>query len=157
MEERWQNQAYTVDAVVATRAQVVEELKDALLRLPLTYRTAVVLHDMEGLTMLEIARIQEIRLPTAKQRLRRGRMILVSALARGAERRAARRVFRSAAGTLVYGFRTILTTASRPVTEGCSRRTWRRAPSVRRCTPPWCRRETASACYGTPIRSSPRP
>lgn len=92
VEERWQDGSYTVDAAaVATRAQTVEELKDALLRLPLKYRTAVVLHDMEGLTVAEIARIQEIGLPAAKQRLRRGRMMLVSALAHGAERRAARR------------------------------------------------------------------
>ena len=46
VEARWQDESYTVDsAVVATRGQTVEELKDALLRLPLIYRTALVLHD----------------------------------------------------------------------------------------------------------------
>lgn len=55
------------------------------------YRTAVVLHDMEGLSVVEITRIQGVGLPAAKQRLRRGRMMLVSALAGGAERRVARR------------------------------------------------------------------
>jgi len=99
VEERWQNEAYTVDAaVVATRAQTVEEFKDAQLRLPLISRTAVVLHDMEGLTVAEIARIQEIGLPAAKQRLRRGRMMLVSAPARGAERRVADAVCRRPVG-----------------------------------------------------------
>jgi RNA polymerase sigma-70 factor (ECF subfamily) len=51
-----------------------------------SYRAAVVLHDAEGLTVAEIADIAEISLPAAKQRLRRGRMMLVSALARGSER-----------------------------------------------------------------------
>jgi len=91
VEKRWQDDTYTVDiSIVAERAQTIEELKDALLRLPLIYRTAVVLHDMEELTVAEIARIHKIGLPAAKQRLRRGRMMLVSALASGAERRAAR-------------------------------------------------------------------
>ncbi len=51
VEERWQDEAYSVDAaVVAIRAQTVEERKDALLRLQLIYRTAVVLHAVEKLT-----------------------------------------------------------------------------------------------------------
>lgn len=92
VEEQWRDGAYTVDAaLVASRAQAADELRDGLLRLPCIYRSAVVLHDMEGLTMVEIARIQALSLPAAKQRLRRGRMMLVSALARGAERRAAGR------------------------------------------------------------------
>lgn len=78
-------------ALVAERAQTGEDLKDALLRLPFDHRTVVVLHDMEGLTVAEIARIQGVGLPAAKQRLRRGRMMLVSALADGHERRAASR------------------------------------------------------------------
>lgn len=90
VERQWRDDTYTVDAsVVAARAESLEELKDALLRLPLNNRTVVVLHDMENITVAEIARIQQIKLPAAKQRLRRGRMMLVSALARGAERRAA--------------------------------------------------------------------
>jgi hypothetical protein len=48
---------------------------------PVIYRTAVVLHDAEGMTVATIADVQGIRLPAAKQRLRRGRMTLVSALA----------------------------------------------------------------------------
>jgi RNA polymerase sigma-70 factor (ECF subfamily) len=88
VEARWRNDAYTVDAAeVVARAETREELEDALVRLPVVYRAAVVLHDAEGLTVAEIADIAQISLPAAKQRLRRGRMMLVSALARGAERR----------------------------------------------------------------------
>jgi RNA polymerase sigma-70 factor (ECF subfamily) len=89
VEADWRDDAYTVDpAVVAERAQTREELEDALARLPFIYRTTVVLHDAEGWTVREIAELQEIGLPAAKQRLRRGRMMLVSALASGEERRA---------------------------------------------------------------------
>jgi len=90
VEELWRDDRYTVDvATVVTRAQEREELEDALVHLPFTYRAAVVLHDVEELTVREIADIQGIGLPAAKQRLRRGRMMLVSSLAAGAERREA--------------------------------------------------------------------
>lgn len=92
VDGQWQAESYTIDAaVVAARAQTAEEIKDALLRLPQTHRTAVVLPDMEGLTVVEISRIQGVGLPAANQRLRRGHMVLVSALASGAERQVARR------------------------------------------------------------------
>ena len=88
VEEKWHANDYTVDAaVVIERAETRAELQDALVRLPAIYRTAVVLHDAEGMTVAEIADVQGIGLPAAKQRLRRGRMMLVSALARGSERR----------------------------------------------------------------------
>ncbi len=88
-EQLWRQDAYTVDpALVAERAESAAELEDALVRLPSIYRSAVILHDVEGFTMREVAGIQGIKLPAAKQRLRRGRMALVSALAAGAERRA---------------------------------------------------------------------
>jgi RNA polymerase sigma-70 factor (ECF subfamily) len=89
VEADWHDDAYTVDpAVVAEHAQTREELEDALARLPFIYRTAVVLHDAEVWTVREIAELQGIGIPAAKQRLRRGRMMLVSALAAGEERRA---------------------------------------------------------------------
>lgn len=88
VEDAWHDDTYTVDAeAVLLRAEVREELFDALARLPVHYRTAVVLHDVEGLTVAEIAAEQQISLPAAKQRLRRGRTMLVSALAGGVERR----------------------------------------------------------------------
>jgi len=89
VEADWHDDAYTVDpAFVAERAQTREELEDALARLPFIYRATVVLHDAEGWTVREIAELQDIGLAAAKQRLRRGRMMLVSALAAGEERRA---------------------------------------------------------------------
>ncbi len=90
VEADWRDDAYTVTAeVVLERAERREELLDALLRLPVSYRAAVVLHDVEGLTASAVAEVQEVSLAAAKQRLRRGREMLVSALAGGAERRAA--------------------------------------------------------------------
>lgn len=90
VELRWRDDDYTVDAaVVATRTETVEELRDALVRLPVGYRSVVVLHDAEGWTSREIAEALQLGVPAVKQRLRRGRMMLVSALASGHERRVA--------------------------------------------------------------------
>ena len=86
----WQDDAYTVDAeTVALRAQTRADLEDALVHLPVAYRAAVLLHDVEGLTAAQVASVQSVSLPAAKQRLRRGRMMLVTELGRSAERRAA--------------------------------------------------------------------
>lgn len=87
VEARWRDDDYTVDAaVVVERAETRADLLDALAHLPVIYRTAVVLHDAEGLTVAEIAELTGIGLPAAKQRLRRGRMMLVSALAEATPR-----------------------------------------------------------------------
>lgn len=87
VERRWRDDEYSVDAaVVAERAQTREELEDSLARLPFIYRSVVMLHDVEGWTVAEIAELLEVGLPAAKQRLRRGRMMLVTALAEGQER-----------------------------------------------------------------------
>lgn len=88
VESRWQDDDYTVDPeAVALRAETRSELEDALVRLPFIYRVAVVLHDVEGWTVRDIAVTAGVSLAAAKQRLRRGRMALVSALADGHERR----------------------------------------------------------------------
>ena len=88
VEDRWKDDDYTVNPeAFAVKAQNTQELEDALTRLPFIYRTTVLLHDVEGWTVRQIADLQDIGLPAAKQRLRRGRMSLVSALAEGAERR----------------------------------------------------------------------
>lgn len=90
VEDRWRDDTYTVDAeAIVQRAATRAELLDALARLPYIYRSAVVLHDIEGLRVAEIADIHDISLPAAKQRLRRGRMAMVSALAAGHERQVA--------------------------------------------------------------------
>lgn len=92
VEERWGADDYTVDAsVVAERAESRAEMEDALVHLPVHYRSVVVLHDAEGWTVSDIADVLGLGLPAAKQRLRRGRMMLVEALARGEERRMANR------------------------------------------------------------------
>ena len=88
VEDDWMDDNYTVDpAAIAVRTQTREELEDALARIPFIYRATVILHDVEGWTVRQIGELQEISLPAAKQRLRRGRMALVSALAHGHERR----------------------------------------------------------------------
>lgn len=88
VEERWRDDHYTVDAdTVIERASAREELEDALARLPFDARAAVLLHDVEGYRVSEIAELQQVSLPAAKQRLRRGRMALVTALAEGSKRR----------------------------------------------------------------------
>ncbi|MFW2384040.1 MAG: sigma-70 family RNA polymerase sigma factor [Acidimicrobiales bacterium] len=90
VEQNWRDDTYSVDAeAIVERAATRDELLDALVRLPFIYRSAVVLHDVEGLRVADIAAIHEISLPAAKQRLRRGRMATVTALAAGHERRLA--------------------------------------------------------------------
>lgn len=88
VENRWHADEYTVDAaVVVARAETADEVRDALARLPVSYRSVVVLHDAAGWTAREIAEVLDIGLAATKQRLRRGRMMMVSAMAQGHERR----------------------------------------------------------------------
>jgi RNA polymerase sigma-70 factor (ECF subfamily) len=88
VEDHWRDDDYTVDPEqVLARAESRDELEDALVRLPAGYRTVVVLHDAVGWTALAIAESLRISLSAAKQRLRRGRMMLVSALAEGDPKR----------------------------------------------------------------------
>jgi RNA polymerase sigma-70 factor, ECF subfamily len=90
VEALWRNDTYTVDAAeVVVRAEARDDLREALVHLPYIYRSAVVLHDAEGLTARDVARVMGIELPAAKQRIRRGRMMLVTALARGQDTPAA--------------------------------------------------------------------
>lgn len=90
VEGLWRDDAYTVDAeTVVERARLRDEVQDALVRVPEVLRTTLVLHDVEGWTVAEIAELLGITLAAGKQRLRRGRMALVTALAAGAERREA--------------------------------------------------------------------
>ena len=57
-------------------------LVERLRTLPIEYRTAVVLRDIEGLSNEEVARVLEISLPAAKSRVHRGRMQLREELER---------------------------------------------------------------------------
>ena len=90
VEDSWRDDTYTVDAeAVVQRAATRAELLDALARLPSIYRSAVVLHDVEGLRVADVAEFHDLSLPAAKHRLRRGRMARVRALATGHRRRVA--------------------------------------------------------------------
>ena len=90
VEANWRDDSYTVmPERVLERAELRDELEDGLARLPVIYRLPIVLHDALGWTGAEIAASMNIGLPAAKQRLRRGRMMLVSALAEDDARRRA--------------------------------------------------------------------
>lgn len=90
VEARWRDDSYSVDAdAIMEQAESLDQVRDALVHLPTSYRSVVVLHDAEGWSTSEIATVLDVSLPAAKQRLRRGRMMLVSALAHGAQRKAA--------------------------------------------------------------------
>lgn len=81
-EVRFLDARYTVDAEqVVAAAEEREALEAALVSIPILYREAVLLHDMEGFEMAEVATMTHVPLPTAKSRLRRGRMLLVDRLA----------------------------------------------------------------------------
>lgn len=90
VEADWHDDHWSVAPErVLERAELREELEDALARLPVVYRVAVLLHDAMGWTGPEIAAVTGAGLPATKQRLRRGRMMLVSALAEDDARRQA--------------------------------------------------------------------
>jgi len=90
VERDWRDDSFTVQPErVLERAELRDELEDALSHLPAIYRLPVVLHDGSSWTMDEVAAVVGIGLPAAKQRLRRGRMMLVSALAADDARRQA--------------------------------------------------------------------
>ena len=63
-------------AAADARAFLIERLR----QLPIDYRTAVVLRDVEGLSNEEVATALEISLAAAKSRIHRGRMQLREAL-----------------------------------------------------------------------------
>jgi DNA-directed RNA polymerase specialized sigma24 family protein len=83
------------------RLERLEWLDKALSQLPDTQRLTVLLHDAMGLTVAEIAQSTKVPVPTAKARLRRGRMELVSLL-----------------DDLGYEGRTMTTASSAQKTEG---------------------------------------
>jgi RNA polymerase sigma-70 factor (ECF subfamily) len=55
-------------------------LEQALHHLPAIYRATVLLHEVDGLTLQEIATLLDVPLPTVKSRLQRARMALVTLL-----------------------------------------------------------------------------
>lgn len=88
VEALWKDDEYTIDpAVISQQIQTRADIEDALARLPFIYRTVVVLHDVDGWPVSRIAEMQGVSLPAAKQRLRRGRMALTTAIAEADARR----------------------------------------------------------------------
>ncbi len=82
-QREWQDPDWTVNpAEVVAHAGLRDELDGAISRLPVVYRTALVLHDVEGLTALEVAKATAVPVGTAKSRIRRARMAVISELAR---------------------------------------------------------------------------
>lgn len=65
----------------ALQAEARERLRGAIDSLPPDYRTAFVLHDMEGLPNPEIAELLAISLPAVKSRVHRSRLFLRQRLA----------------------------------------------------------------------------
>jgi RNA polymerase sigma-70 factor (ECF subfamily) len=74
------------DPAIQTEAR--ERLRAAIDSLPADYRTAFVLHDMEGLPNPEIAELLGISLPAVKSRVHRSRLFLRQRLAEYFERTA---------------------------------------------------------------------
>jgi len=62
------------DPVMQTELRAV--LSAAVSELPARYRAVIVLHDIEGLSMAEVAEALQIIVPTAKTRAHRGRLLL---------------------------------------------------------------------------------
>jgi RNA polymerase sigma-70 factor (ECF subfamily) len=61
---------------LADQAAARERVRRAILRLPSAYRIAVVLKDIQGLSLEEIARALKLKVPTVKTRIHRGRLAL---------------------------------------------------------------------------------
>ncbi len=82
LEHLWRDPGYTVDpATVVIALEDKENVVRAMQRLTADQRTAVVLHDLHGLSAREISEDLGVPLPTVKSHLRRGRQALVSRLA----------------------------------------------------------------------------
>ncbi len=81
VEELWTDERYTVDPeriVLALENRAL--IEHALGQLPATYRATLLLHEVDGLTLSEIATLMDAPLPTVKSRLQRARMALVTLL-----------------------------------------------------------------------------
>ncbi|GAC1443236.1 MAG: RNA polymerase sigma factor [Chloroflexota bacterium] len=83
VETLWRDASYTVDPEkVALLADERSMLQVALNSLPAIYRLTLLLHDRDGYTVQEIATMANVKVPTAKARLRRARMAMVTYLDR---------------------------------------------------------------------------
>ncbi len=62
------------------RKEMIQCFEDFVEKLPVNYRTAIVLSDLEGLTNIEIAEVLDLSLDVVKIRLHRGRARLLEEL-----------------------------------------------------------------------------
>jgi len=76
LTDRVRNEAVADPEQVTLAHEREEQLRDALLELRPSYREAVILRDVEGLTYEEIAATLQINVGTVKSRLSRGRLEL---------------------------------------------------------------------------------
>lgn len=74
LTDRVRNEAVADPEQVTLAHEREEQLRDALLELRPSYREAVILRDVEGLTYEEIAATLQINVGTVKSRLSRGRL-----------------------------------------------------------------------------------
>jgi RNA polymerase sigma-70 factor (ECF subfamily) len=64
------------------RRESERRLREAVLKVPPQYRMVLVLHDMEGLSTAEVARVSDLREGTVRVRLHRARLLVRQHLAR---------------------------------------------------------------------------
>ncbi len=73
----WPNECHSLDPEHAVLAlEKCQTVSRALAQLSISYRTTLLLHDIEGLTISKIATLTKVPLSTAKSRLRRARLTL---------------------------------------------------------------------------------
>ena len=69
------------DATAKVNRELSECLRPMIEQLPETYREAIILAELQGLTLQEVARLQGTSLSGAKSRVQRGRALLKNMLA----------------------------------------------------------------------------
>ncbi len=86
VNQLWADERYSVDpervVLALENRQIIEQ---ALKRLPANYRATLLLHEVDGLTLAEVATLMDAPLPTVKSRLQRARMALVTLLDEAAQ------------------------------------------------------------------------
>jgi RNA polymerase sigma-70 factor (ECF subfamily) len=81
IDRSWPNECHSLDPEHAVLAlEKCQTVSRALAQLSISYRTTLLLHDIEGLTISKVATLTKVPLSTAKSRLRRARLTLVTLL-----------------------------------------------------------------------------
>ena len=84
----WSAAAAATPEALAARRDEVRQVHAALARLPVEYREAIVLRELEEMSYRDIARVAGVPVGTVMSRLARGRRLLAQALQRGGAPRA---------------------------------------------------------------------